>query len=81
MIPAVIAALEQTLGWGVERDRRVRRLRSTDTIAAGVDELGLRVAPTHLRAPHLLGIHLGDADPEAVAAAMADARGLRQRPR
>jgi selenocysteine lyase/cysteine desulfurase len=72
MIPAVAAALEQTLEWGVEAiGEYVARL--ADLVASGASRLGLGVAPPGLRAPHLLGIHLGEADPEKVAASMADA--------
>jgi selenocysteine lyase/cysteine desulfurase len=72
MIPAVLAALEQTLGWGVEEIGTYAG-RLADLIAAGAEKLGLRVAPAALRAPHLLGVQLMGADPEHVAAAMAAA--------
>ena len=72
-IPAIRAALQQTLAWGV-REIGTYTARLTSLVAERVSELGLSVAPPHLRAPHLMGIHLGGADPEAVAAAMADAK-------
>jgi selenocysteine lyase/cysteine desulfurase len=72
MIPAVVAALEQTLEWGVERVGEYAAALA-DLVAAGASRLGLGVAPPALRAPHLLGVQLGEADPERVAASMADA--------
>ena len=72
MIPAVVAALEQTLEWGVDAIGAYAA-GLADLIASGASELGLGVAPPGLRAPHLLGVQLGEADPEKVAAAMANA--------
>ncbi len=71
-MPAIVAALRQTLGWGVSEIGGYAGALN-DLVAGGGEALGLQVAPAHLRAPHLLGIHLGDADPEAVAAALATA--------
>jgi selenocysteine lyase/cysteine desulfurase len=72
-IAAIRAALEQTLSWGVaEIGAYADGL--TSLVAERVTDLGLTVAPPHLRAPHLMGIHLGGADPEAVAEAMAAAK-------
>jgi selenocysteine lyase/cysteine desulfurase len=72
MIPAVVAALEQALEWGVDEVGRYAA-RLADIVAAGASRLGLSVAPAGMRAPHLLGVQLGEADPERVAASMADA--------
>ena len=72
MVPSVTAALEQTLEWGVERIGAYAS-RIAEGVAARASDLGLTVAPQAMRAPHLLGIQLGDADPELVAAAMANA--------
>jgi selenocysteine lyase/cysteine desulfurase len=72
MIPAIAAALEQTLDWGVEAVCAYTA-RLGDLIAQRAQALGLRVAPSGLRAPHLLGVNLRGADPESVAAALADA--------
>ena len=72
MVPAVNAALEQTLEWGVERIAAYAA-DLTDHVARACVELGLSVAPAGSRAPHFLGVQLGDADPEMVAAAMAKA--------
>lgn len=71
-IPAVVAALEQNLEWGaVQIGAYAGRLASM--VADGATALGLQVAPSSRRAPHLIGIQLGNADPERVAASMADA--------
>jgi selenocysteine lyase/cysteine desulfurase len=72
MIPAVTAALEQTLGWTVDAIGRYAE-HLADRVAKGATSLGLDVAPTSLRAPHMLGIGLKGADPERVAVAMAAA--------
>ncbi len=72
LIPALKAALEQTLGWGVENIAAYIRTL-TDKVAAAADALGLGVAPQDLRSGHLLGVRLQGADPEVVAKAMAEA--------
>jgi selenocysteine lyase/cysteine desulfurase len=72
MIPAVVAALEQTLEWGVD-EIGAYAASLADLVAVGAEKLGLSVAQTKLRAPHLLGVQLGDADPERVAARLAEA--------
>ncbi len=71
-IAALAAALRQILELGVEAIAAYAG-HLASTVAERGHELGLRVAPPNLRAPHLLGMHLGGADPEAVAAAMARA--------
>lgn len=71
-IPALQAAFTQTLSWGVDRIcAYIARLN--ERVAERGTGLGLSVAPKHLRAPHLMGLHLAGADPEAVAGAMARA--------
>jgi selenocysteine lyase/cysteine desulfurase len=72
MVPAVIAALEQTLSWGVG-EVGAYAASLADLVAVGAEKLGLSVAPAALRAPHLLGVQLAGADPEHVAASMAAA--------
>lgn len=72
LIPALNAALEQTLEWGVDRIGAYAA-DLTDRVARACADLGLPVPPSGSRAPHLLGVQLGDADPEMVAAAMAKA--------
>jgi selenocysteine lyase/cysteine desulfurase len=72
LIPAVKAAFEQTLEWKVERIGAYTK-GLADLVAARAADLGLKVAPEGMRAPHLLGVHLSGADPEAVAASLAKA--------
>jgi selenocysteine lyase/cysteine desulfurase len=71
MIPAIGAALDQILGWGVE-NICVYASKLTALVAERASELDLHVEPAHLRAPHLIGVHLSGTDPEAVAASLAD---------
>jgi selenocysteine lyase/cysteine desulfurase len=73
MIPAITAALEQALDWGVAEVCSYATELS-ERIAERAKSLGLGVAPRHLRAPHLLGVHLEGADPEVVAQALAAAQ-------
>lgn len=72
LLPATIAALEQTLSWGVDTIQSTLR-HLTDRIAEGARQLGLGVAPPHCRAGHMIGVRLGERDPEALAAAMGEA--------
>jgi selenocysteine lyase/cysteine desulfurase len=72
-MPVAIAALEQTLGWGVEEIQSYLR-GLTDLIAEGAEKIGLRVAPRELRAGHMIGLRLAGRDPQEVAAALARAR-------
>jgi selenocysteine lyase/cysteine desulfurase len=72
-IPAIKAALHQTLGWGVA-EIGTYAAHLNDLIARRGEALGLTVAPAALRAPHLLGMHLKDADPEAVAQTLEAAK-------
>jgi selenocysteine lyase/cysteine desulfurase len=70
MIPALDAALEQNLEWAADRIS-AHAGGLNQRIADGALELGLTVAPPERRAPHLMGIQLGGADPTAIADAMA----------
>ena len=72
MIPALEAALEQTLEWSVDAIASYTQAL-TDRIASSADEVGLAVAPREHRANHLIGVRLGGADPVAVQEAMAEA--------
>lgn len=72
MIPAIVAALEQTLEWRVD-ELGAYAARLATLVADGASGLGLSVAPPSLRAPHMLGVQLGEAEPEKVAASLADA--------
>ena len=72
-MPVAIAALDQTLGWGVEEIQSYLR-GLTDLIADGAEKIGLRVAPRELRAGHMIGLRLAGRDPQEVAAALARAR-------
>lgn len=73
LLPATIAALEQSLSWGIEAiESTIERL--TDAIGEGAERLGLGVAPREHRAGHIIGLRLGGRDPSALAAALAEAR-------
>ena len=72
MIPAVVAALEQTLSWSVA-EIGAYAASLADLVSVGAEKIGLSVAPAGLRAPHLLGVQLAGTDPERVAASMAEA--------
>ncbi len=72
LVPAALAAAELVASWEPARTAR-HAARLTATVAAGAEALGLRVAPEHLRAPHLLGIRLDPSvDAEALAPTLAD---------
>jgi selenocysteine lyase/cysteine desulfurase len=72
LMPAIIAALRQTLTWGVENiTDYIRAL--TDQTASSARLIGLDVASAELRAANLIGVRLGGADPEVVAKAMGEA--------
>ena len=70
LLPAAIAALEQTLEWGVEEVQATIRLM-TRRIADRARELGLQVAAEDRRAGHIVGLRLGDRDPQSLATALA----------
>jgi selenocysteine lyase/cysteine desulfurase len=72
LIPAISAALTQTLEWTVPAiNEYIAAL--TDRLASGVEQIGLSLAPPHLRSRHLVGVHLKEARPEPAASALADA--------
>lgn len=73
LLPATIAALRQTLDWGVESIHSVL-IGFTDRIAAYAERLGLGVSPAPHRAGHMIGMRLAGHDPRPLAAALADAR-------
>jgi selenocysteine lyase/cysteine desulfurase len=68
-----VAALRQTLDWGVEEIQDTLR-GLTDLVADAATGLGLSVNPRQQRAGHLVGLRLGSHDPRAVAAALSEAR-------
>jgi selenocysteine lyase/cysteine desulfurase len=55
LLPAARAALEQLLGWGIEEIAATLRV-TTDEIASRASALGLKTAPSPLRASHLIGL-------------------------
>ena len=61
LVPGAVAALRQTLGWGVANvEAYIAGLN--DHLAARADALGLRVPPSAFRSRHLLGVRFdGDA--------------------
>ena len=69
LLPAAIAALEQTLQWGVEEVQATIGLL-TRRIADRARQLGLQVAAENRRAGHLIGLRLGDRSPQHMAAAL-----------
>jgi selenocysteine lyase/cysteine desulfurase len=72
LVPMAAAALAQIADWGVPRIAATLR-GLTDELVGRAAEHGLTAAPAHLRAPHLVGLRLpADADPEALAAALAE---------
>jgi selenocysteine lyase/cysteine desulfurase len=73
LLPAAVAALEQTLSWGVDAIQETLR-QLIDAIADGAQALGLGVAPPTHRAGHMIGLRLGGRDPRVLAATLAEAR-------
>lgn len=57
LTPIAVAALEQLLAWKVERIAETLRIM-TSTIADRAVELGLDVADSQTRAPHMLGLSM-----------------------
>ncbi|MCU1452184.1 MAG: class aminotransferase [Acidimicrobiales bacterium] len=75
LVPAALASASLVASWDAHAVA-AHAATITDRIAAGATELGLQVAPAHLRSPHLMGIRLGaGVDTEALAPALAD-RGV-----
>lgn len=69
LLPLAIAALEQTLQWGVDEVQATIKIL-TQRIATRARELGLRVAAEDRRAGHMMGLRLGDRDPLHLAASL-----------
>jgi selenocysteine lyase/cysteine desulfurase len=57
--PIAAVALRQILAWGVENIAETLQAK-TDVIAERAEQIGLVVAPRHVRAPHLIGISKPD---------------------
>jgi selenocysteine lyase/cysteine desulfurase len=72
MIPAIEAALDQTLTWSVDAIASYTEAL-TDRIASSAAEVGLSVAPPEHRSNHLIGVRLGGADPLKVQKVLAQA--------
>jgi len=71
LTPAAIAALQMILGWGVENIQATLAARTGSIAAWARGELGLDVAPDHLRAGHFLGLRFaGTKYPDGVPAAL-----------
>ena len=70
LVPMITAALEQILNWGVEGIEAAIGAR-TGGIAERAARLGLRSAPTALRAAHFLGLHFPGGLPDDLPAALA----------
>jgi selenocysteine lyase/cysteine desulfurase len=68
LMPMVVAALQQILDWQVN-EIAVTLSAMTNRIAQRAVELGLKVAPRHLRGPHLMGLRF----PEGVPADLVEA--------
>lgn len=76
LTPAALAALDMILGWGVENVQATLAARNAGIAARARDELGLDVAPDHLRAGHFLGLRFdgpryADGVPAGLAAQLA----------
>ncbi len=75
LTPAALAAAGLVASWGPAATA-AHAATVTGRVAAGAEALGLRVAPAHLRAPHLMGVRLdASVDAEALAPQLA-ARGV-----
>jgi len=55
LAPIAAAGIRQILDWGVENISKTLRAK-TDEIADRAQNMGLSVAPTHTRAPHMIGV-------------------------
>ena len=70
MLPMANEALRQILEWGVENvSETIGSL--TDLIEREAKEHGIEAIPTQKRARHMLGLRLGSAAPEDLAARLA----------
>ena len=72
LAPIAGAALKQILAWGVDQIAATLGAR-TDAIAARAEAMGLAVAPTANRAPHMLGLRHPRGFPEDLPASLARA--------
>jgi selenocysteine lyase/cysteine desulfurase len=73
LVPASLAALEQTLAWGVDA------IHSTiqpwiDTLASTASDLGLGVTHSSFRSGHMLGLRLLGRDPRPLVKRLGEAR-------
>jgi selenocysteine lyase/cysteine desulfurase len=55
LAPVAAAGIRQILQWGVENISQTLQGK-TDAIATLAQQMGLRVAPAHTRAPHMIGV-------------------------
>jgi selenocysteine lyase/cysteine desulfurase len=75
LVPAALAATELVSSWDPAQTAE-HASSLTGRVAAGAEALGLRVAPAHLRSPHIVGVRLdADVDTEGLSPALAD-RGI-----
>jgi selenocysteine lyase/cysteine desulfurase len=72
LVPAITAALKQTLEWGVDNIHDHAGML-TDGLVEAVGDLGLTVTPHSLRARHLIGVHLAGAPINTITAALESA--------
>ena len=68
--PIAAAAIQQLLDWKVEKIAETLRAK-TDIIAARALELGLDVADSRVRAPHMLGLSMPKGLPQQLSARLA----------
>lgn len=73
LTPMAQAALEQITAWAIDAVAAYDATL-TSRIANGARDLGLAVAPDHLRGPHLIGLRYDDGLPAGVAERLAAQR-------
>jgi selenocysteine lyase/cysteine desulfurase len=71
LIPMAIAALQQLLDWGIENIYETLTAKN-EAILAAAEPLGLRAAPTHLRAGHYLGLRFPESVPPGLIERLAE---------
>jgi selenocysteine lyase/cysteine desulfurase len=71
LMPMVVAALQQILDWQVNEIASTLSAM-TNRIAQRAVELGLKVAPTHLRAAHLMGLRFPEGVPPDLVEALSE---------
>lgn len=70
LLPPTVAALEQLTSWGPSAiAATIRPL--TERADSGVTRLGLRVAPSHRRAPHIIGLRFPEGMPADLSTRLA----------